>query len=227
VTTPFVPAWVKTVRFGVLAAVPLPAGLEPVPEGVLATLHPKERALALAERGRRQIEVAGGRVAWRAAAASLGVEVSSWALLSDSARAPLCPPGVIVSLTHKEDLALALVASSDAGPVGIDLEGGTRDRSAIMTRVCRPEELVEVQALPEADRWPNVMLRFAVKEAIYKALAPRLGRFFGFQAARVDVRSRDSVQIELFLEATDPRFEPEAELLWLDEHRVVAMVRVR
>ena len=106
-------------RFGVLAAVPLPAGLEPVPEGVLATLHPKERALALSERGRRQIEVAGGRVAWRAAAGSLGLEVSSWALLSDSARAPLCPPGVMVSLTHKEDLALALVAPSDAGLVGM------------------------------------------------------------------------------------------------------------
>ncbi len=226
-TTTFVPAWVKQVRFGVLAGVPLPPGLEPVPDGVLATLHPKERALALSERGRRQIEVAGGRIAWRAAAGRLGVDVSSWALLSDSARAPLCPPGVIASLTHKEDLALALVAPSDAGLVGVDLEGGTRDRSAIMTRVCRPEELVEVQALPEADRWPNVMLRFAVKEAIYKALAPRLGRFFGFQAARVDVRSRDSVQIELFLEATDPRFEPEAELLWLDEHRVVAMVRAR
>jgi len=133
----------------------------------------------------------------------------------------------MVSLTHKEDLALALVAPSDAGLVGIDLEGGTRDRSAIMTRVCRPEELVEVQALPESERWPQVMLRFAVKEAIYKALAPRLGRFFGFQAARVDVLSRDQVRIELFLEATDPRFEPEAELLWLDDHRVVAMVRAR
>jgi 4'-phosphopantetheinyl transferase EntD len=227
VTTPFVPAWVKPVRFGVLAGVPLPPGLEPVPEGVLATLHPKERALAQSERGRRQIEIAGGRVAWRAAAGRLGVDVSSWALLSDSARAPLCPPGVIVSLTHKEDLALALVASSDAGLVGIDLEGGTRDRSAIMTRVCRPEEIVEVQALPEVERWPNVMLRFAVKEAIYKALAPRLGRFFGFQAARVDVLSRDQVRIELFLDTTDPVFEPEAELVWLDEHRVVAMVRAR
>lgn len=227
VTIPFLPEWVRPVRFGVLAAVPLPAGVEPVHEAVLAALHPKERALALQERGRRQIEVAGGRLAWRAAAAALGVDVSKWALLSDSARAPLSPPGLITSLTHKEDLALALVGPSDAGLVGVDLEGGLRDRSSIMTRVCRPEELVEVQALPEADRWPNVMLRFAVKEAVYKALAPRLGRFFGFQAARVDVLSREQVRVELFLEATDPRFELEVELLWLDAHRVVAMVRAR
>ena len=130
---------------------------------------------------------------------------------------PLCIKGLLDGGTCRPEPAL----------VGIDLEGGARDRSAIMTRVCRPEELVEVQALPEAERWPNVMLRFAVKEAIYKALAPRLGRFFGFQAARVDVRSREKVEIELFLEPTDPRFEPEAELLWLDEHRVVAMVRAR
>jgi enterobactin synthetase component D len=218
---------VKTVRFGALAAVPLPSGLEPVPEGILATLHPKERAMAVSERGRRQIEIAGGRLAWRAAAASLGIDVASWPLLSDSARAPRCPPGVIVSLTHKEDLALAIVAPDHAGLVGVDLEGGARDRSAIMARICRPEELIEVQALPEAQRWPNVMLRFAIKEAIYKALAPRLGRFIGFQAARVDVLSREQVQIELFLEKTDPRFELEAELMWLDEHRVVAMVRAR
>lgn len=226
-TQPFQPAWVKPVRFGVLAAVPLPGGVEPVPEAALQGLHARERALVLEERGRRQIELAGGRLAWRAAALALGVDVQGSPLLSDSTRAPLPPPGLAVSLTHKEDLALALVASDGAGLVGVDLEGGARDRSSIRARVLRPEELVVVDALPEGARWPEVMVRFAVKEAVYKAIAPRLGRFFGFQAARVELTSRESAQVTMFLEPGDPRFEVEAELLWLDDTRVVALVRAR
>jgi 4'-phosphopantetheinyl transferase EntD len=225
VTEPFVPSWVKQVRFGVLAGVPLPAGLEPVSPSVLARLHPKEAAFASEERGRRQIEVAGGRLAFRAAASAFGAEVSSWPLLADSARVPLGPPGLTVSLTHKEDLAIAFVGTSHSGLVGIDLEGGPRDRSAIMSRVCRPEELAVVQALPEGERWPNVMLRFAVKEAIYKAIAPQLGRFFGFQAARVEVESKERVSITMFLEANDPAYALDSELVWLDDGRLIALVR--
>jgi 4'-phosphopantetheinyl transferase EntD len=226
VASPFETAWVRATRFGTLAAVPLPAGLEPVPGEALARLHPREAALATAERGRRQIELAGGRLAWRAAAAHLGID-PDFALLADSGRVPLAPPGLSVSLTHKEDLALALVARDTDGLVGVDLEGGARDRSSIRTRVCRPEELREVDALPEADRWPNVMVRFAVKEAVYKAIAPRLGRFFGFQAARVDVLSREAAQVTMFLEPSDPSFEVECALEWLDDGRLLAMVRAR
>lgn len=212
-------------RFGVLAAVPLPPGLEPVPDVDLQGLHPREIELARAERGRRQVEIVGGRLAFRAAAAELGIEVGDFPLLSDSKRAPLAPPGLTVSLTHKEDLAIALVAASSDGLVGVDLEGGSRDRSAIMTRVCRPEELLAVQALPEASRWPNVMARFAVKEAIYKAIAPRLGRFFGFQAARVELGEADRVEVTMFLDPADPSFHVEVELLRLDPDRLVALVR--
>lgn len=224
---PFLPAWVKRTRFGVLAAVQLPGGLDPVGEAVLSRLHPREAELAAAERGRRQIEVAGGRLAFREAARALGVDVTAAPLLSDSARAPLAPAGLTVSLTHKEDLAVALVGPDSDGLVGIDLEGGPRDRSAIRTRVCRPEELLEVDALSESERWPNVMVRFAVKEAVYKAIAPRLGRFFGFQAARVDVLSRDAVRVSMFLEADDPLFEVDPELEWLADDRLLAMVRAR
>ncbi|MDX2011710.1 MAG: 4'-phosphopantetheinyl transferase superfamily protein [Myxococcaceae bacterium] len=226
-TDPFHTAWVRPVRFGVLAAVALPAGVDPVPVDVLERLHPRERALAESERGRRQIEVVGGRLAYRAAALSLGADVTAHPLLSDSARAPLTPAGWSVSLTHKEDLALALVGPSGAGSVGVDLEGGARDRSSIASRVCRPEELALVEALPQAERWPDVMVRFAVKEAVYKALAPRLGRFFGFQAARVDRHGDERVSVALFLEATDPPFTLEAEVLRLEDGRIVAMVRAR
>lgn len=224
---PFELVWVKPSRFGVMAAIALPDGLSPAPAAVLARLHPREAELAREERGRRQLEVVGGRLAFRAAATALGVDVSGSPLLMNSARVPLAPAALTVSITHKEDLAIALVGDAAAGVVGVDLEGGPRDRSAIMSRVCRPEELEVVRSLPESARWPNVMQRFAVKEAIYKAIAPQLGRFFGFQAARVDVHSNEAVSIAMFLEPGDPTYEIEHELRWLDDGRLIAAVRAR
>lgn len=222
VTKPFDVAWVQKVRFGVLAAVPLPSGTEPVSVEVLARLHPDERAMVTAEKGRRQIEYAGGRLAAREAARVLGCE---WpALLSGAEREPLAPNGLTVSISHKNDLAVALVAHATEGHVGIDLEGDGRNRMTIASKVCRPEELTEVEALPEAERWPAVMVRFAVKEAVYKAVFPMVRHFFGFQAARVEVPGG---AVTLFLPAEDPVVTTETELLWLSPERVLAMVRAR
>jgi 4'-phosphopantetheinyl transferase EntD len=221
VVSPFELAWIKKVRFGVLAAVPLPAGTEPVPDTVLVRLREEERAAALEERGRRQIEYAGGRLAARAAAEFLGVD---WpAMLSGVEREPLCPSGLTVSISHKADLALALVARSADGFVGIDLEGDGRKRLAIASKVCRPEELAEVEALEEPARWPAVMVRFAMKEAVYKAVFPIVRHFFGFQAARVSAVG----DVTLLLPPEDPAIDVESELEWMSAERVIAMVRAR
>ena len=214
-------AWTRPVRFGMLAAVELPAGMDPVPPEVLARLPERERAMALAEKGRRQIELTGGRLAARAAAEAAGFD---WpAIESSSEREPVAPPGLTVSITHKTDLALALVARADAGTVGIDLEGDARERMSIAERVCRPEEFEAVQRLPEAERWRSVLVRFAVKEAVYKAVFPHVRHFFGFQAAAVDVAQGG--RVELFLPAEDPRVTVETELEWLSPQRVLALVR--
>lgn len=222
-TSPFEQAWVRSSPFGVLAAVHLPAGTEPVDDAVLATLHPREASAAREERGRRQIELVGGRLAWRAAARAVGLRTEDWPLLNDSSRAPLSPPGASVSVSHKEDLAVALVAPSREWLVGLDLEGGSRDRSAIIRRVCRPEEVSAIESLAEPERWPAVLRRFAIKEAIYKAIAPDLGRFFGFMAARVD----DGDRVTLFLEQAEPTYEVEVAVEPLPPDRVLAMVRAR
>jgi len=219
---PFALEWVRSTRFGALAAVSLPTGKEPVPAEVLAQLDPAEAAFATSESGRRQIEIVGGRLAARAAAKHLGV---AWpALLSGNEREPQCPPGVSASLTHKTDLAIALVARSSDGTVGIDLEGDERERVTIASRVCRPEELEEIEALPENQRWLKILVRFAVKEAVYKAVFPHVRHYFGFQAARVDATSG---AVTMFLPPEDPRVEIESELEWLTPKRVLAMVRAR
>ncbi len=197
--------------------------MEPVPEAVLARLTPEERAFATGERGRRQIEYAGGRLAARAAAQALGVD---WGpLMTGEEREPLGPVGFTVSITHKNDLAIALVARDAEGCVGIDLEGDGRARLSIASKVCRPEELLEVEALPEQEKWPSVMVRFAVKEAVYKAVFPFVRHFFGFQAASVDVH--DGARVTLYLPAEDPVMVVESELEWINPERVLAMVRAK
>jgi enterobactin synthetase component D len=221
---PFEVAWVRQVRFGALAAVHLPPGTAPLAPEILARLAPEEAALALEERGRRQIEFAGGRLAARAAAELLGL---AWGplLKGEGEGHPVAPAGLTASISHKPELALALVATDAEGLVGVDLEGDGRQRLAIASRVCRPEELDACAALPDAARWTEVLTRFAVKEALYKAAWPRVRHFFGFQAARVDLQP--ALQITLELPPEDPRLAIEAELLWLTPEQLVAMVRVR
>jgi enterobactin synthetase component D len=221
---PFDVAWVRRVRFGALAAVHLPAGIAPLAPELLARLAPEEATLALEERGRRQIEFAGGRLAARAAAELLGV---GWGplLKGEGERNPIAPAGLTASISHKTDLALALVAPEAEGLVGVDLEGDGRQRLAIASRVCRPEELASCAELPDAERWTEVMTRFAIKEALYKAAWPRVRHFFGFQAAHVELRP--ALRVTLELPPEDPRLEIEADLEWLSPVRLVAMVRVR
>ena len=204
---PFSVAFVRPAAFGTLAGIHLPAGVEAVTESVLARLHPDERALALGMRGRRQIEFTGGRLAW------LALGVSDEALGMAEGGGPQCPAGVSVSLTHKQDLAVALVGSIADGTVGLDLEGDARERMTIASRVLRPYE--------PADDWRGVLIRFALKEAAYKAIHPHLRRFVGFQEARVGL---NPVTVEIL---TEPSLRLEAAWEALDEFKVLAMVRAR
>ncbi len=202
---PFSVAFVRPAAFGTLAGIHLPAGVEAVTEDVLARLHPDERALALGMRGRRQIEFTGGRLAWRA----LGVSAEALGVAEEGG--PSCPAGLSVSLTHKQDLAVAMAGSLAHGTLGLDLEGDARERMTIASRVLRPDE-------PAGD-WRGVLIRFALKEAAYKAIHPHLRRFVGFQEARVGL---DPVTVEI---VTEPSLRLEAAWEALDEFKVLAMVR--
>lgn len=212
---PFSLAFRRPSAFGALAAIHLPAGGEAVTDDVLARLHPDERALAQGMRGRRQIEFTGGRLAWRA------LHPDAPPLLAGERGEPLCPPGLSCSLTHKQDLAIAMAGDAALGTIGIDLEGDGRARMTIAERVLRPEELAVVRALPEAEQWDALLLRFALKEAAYKAIHPHLRRFVGFQEAVVTL-SPVTVGI-----VTEPGLALEAYWESLSGTRVLACVRAQ
>ena len=140
-------------------------------------------ALAAAEQHRagqlgpvRRGEFIAGRTALHLA---LGSDAP---ILSDDRGAPILPPGWTGSISHKAGLAAALVAPAGAGCVGVDLELAAAPRADIARRILTPREQA---ALP--DRGRAVTLRFAIKEAIYKAVDPYVRRYVGFTEVELEL----------------------------------------
>lgn len=194
-----------------------------MPTEILARLHPEERVHAATLRGFRQAEFTGGRLAMGVLFGEMGLRRS--AVLSDTHGAPEVPAGLIGSVTHKRDLAIAILARGGPG-LGIDLEETDRDRPGVAARVLRPEELEAVQALPESRRWTDTAVRFALKEAVYKAIHPFLHRYVAFNEVAVWPSPDGIDRIDPFFVDDPGPFRFEARHTWVGS-RVLAMVRVR
>lgn len=209
---------------GIVAGASLPGSADPVPVGVLAQLDPEERALAEAMRGFRQSQFVGGRLAAHAALGALGR--GRGPILSGPRGAPLPPPGVALSISHKRHLAVAVAARAEFGTLGVDLEDLAPQRQGIAERVLVPAELAAIAALEEDRRWTATVVRFAIKEAIYKALAPRLQRFIGFDEACVIPDTDGTAEIALSLASGPSPRQVDARFAWLGD-AVLATVRAQ
>jgi 4'-phosphopantetheinyl transferase EntD len=173
----------RDAAFGRLVAVPLPAADDAAAlEALAAALRPEERVHAGALGARRATWI-GGRVALRAALDALGVAAGP--LLATPRGAPALPQGVAASISHKDTLAVALAARAPGGEtlgLDVELEPTVRPpRADIAPRVLTPGERARVDPLAPAARTREVLLSFAAKEAIYKALDPWVQRFVSFQ----------------------------------------------
>jgi 4'-phosphopantetheinyl transferase EntD len=209
--------------FGYLVGVQLPHGKAPAPEAVLARLDARELAVARSLTGYRHVEWVGGRLAARIAGGHFGV--TDWAVLSGASREPLPPRGFSVSIAHKRNLAIALVAKTDGLGIGVDLEDDVAAVRASADIVLSPEERAAFVALPDLQRDRAIVLAFALKEAAYKALAIRFGRALAYRDARVDVLPDGTPTITMLLDDID--FNPVLEVAheWR-EGQVIAAVRV-
>jgi 4'-phosphopantetheinyl transferase EntD len=222
--SPFTVAFHHATPHGALTAVHLVDSPDPAPEGVLARLPPQEAELARSLRGYRQGQFVAGRIALRRACEQLGVQPPP--LLATDRGAPLLPPGLAGSVSHKRTLAIGMVAASHGGTLGCDLEDYAPPRLGIASHILTAGELDEVTALPEANRWTAVLLRFSIKEAIYKALDPYVRRYVGFHEAIVTPDLQRSARVELRLAHGEGPFEVEARYDWL-VGRLVTSVRIR
>lgn len=204
--SPFSEAFVRTTPFGVLAGIHVPPSAEGIPE----ELHADERAHAATLSPRRRPEWIGGRLAFARATSELG-----WprvALGTGHRGEPTVPDGLAGSISHKDALAVALVARADGATLGVDLEALAPARPSIEEIALRPEEREALHRLPDAQRWHALVLAFAVKEALYKALHPRLRRYVRYDEAAV-LLATGTPEIRLHLDGgplfrTETRLEP-------------------
>jgi enterobactin synthetase component D len=142
----------------------------------LAQLPAAEQQRALELAPARRCEYIAGRTALH-----LALATEQPAILSDDRGAPILPAGWVGSVSHKGAVAAALVAPAGAGHIGVDLERAQPSRQDIARRILTPREQA---ALPDRDL--AVTLRFAIKEAIYKALDPYVRRYVGFTEVELD-----------------------------------------
>jgi 4'-phosphopantetheinyl transferase EntD len=214
--------WHHANRFGVLSAVNLPGTPDPVPDSALAGLSEDERAHARSLTGYRQPAFVGGRLAARAAAAQLGLGLSS--VLPDAEGMPVWPGGLIGSVSHKDDLAVALVARDRGATVGVDLEDPKPARPAIGRRVLRPEEIAALAEDSER-AWIGTLIRFSLKEAFYKAVFPWVRRYVGFDEALVEIGPHGDAVVRPMLSKGEGPFRVDAGYAWV-QGRLVACARV-
>ena len=149
---------------------------------MLATLPPAERAHAATLAEVRRRELVGGRAALHHALGDYTTPI-----LADDRGAPMLPAGWVGSVSHKADVAAALVApSSLGGHVGLDLERAAPPKIDIARRVLTEREQAGLPADP-VERGRATTLRFAIKEAIYKAVDPYVRRYVGFTEVELEL----------------------------------------
>lgn len=144
-------------------------------------LHPEEHTAVAGAARRRAWEFATGRLAARSALRALGLPAAA---IPRNGRAPEWPAGVVGSISHTSELAVAGVArASEMLGLGVDLEGVGRVGRELYGRLFTGPER---ERLGDSDSRLGALM-FSAKEAGYKAVNPGVGRFIGFHEAEVDV----------------------------------------
>ncbi|CAM9518792.1 unnamed protein product, partial [Chrysoparadoxa australica] len=185
----------------------LPRGRALTPGALEATrrlLLPEELDYCLGLPEVEKTSFLGGRIAMRAALGSNGSCVGP--IVRDVGGGPCLPCEVSGSISHKRGVAVALVQHECDGHIGVDIdEPGKRRRPDLHRRILTSSEQ---QWLEDANRAPlttasgqalsrddEVLLRFSLKEALYKALHPYVQRYIGFKEVETTPKEGGSCQV--------------------------------
>jgi 4'-phosphopantetheinyl transferase EntD len=123
------------------------------------------------------------RIIARTLLKSLGV--SGATLPRSSSGAPAWPEGIIGSLAHDDEMAVAAVMRSGfVRSLGVDVEPAM---------VLPPELIPLVTTIAERTRYPQSVIEsrilFSIKEAVFKAFHPVYGLFLDFQDIEIDLEA--------------------------------------
>jgi 4'-phosphopantetheinyl transferase EntD len=161
----------------------------------------------------------GGADGGRGAGSSLDWAGLHVPVLADERGAPILPAGVTGSISHKGDVAAAIGGAAAGGFLGIDIERAAAPRLDIAQRILTERERALLPRDP-AERGRAVTLRFAVKEAIYKAVHPVLRRYVGFTEVELD-ETGDTFAVSSALPLVIDVAWTEHQGLWLATARAV------
>lgn len=134
---------------------------------------------------KRKAEFLAGRVAARMALGAIGLPGAQVAARAD--RSPVWPAQVVGSISHAAGEAWCCVApAARVEALGIDLEDDLTPQVAqeIASNIVSLAELDILQAL-ELSPERRLTLAFSMKESLYKALYPQVGKFFDFTEAEI------------------------------------------
>jgi enterobactin synthetase component D len=199
-----------------------------IDQGDLCLLHEEERAFLGNLSPARKPTWLAGRIALHAALQDIGLDQGP--VLATSRGAPELPKNVTASISHKRTLAVALAAPSRDGlSLGVDIEPvpalpaslgepGWNGHPDISSRVMTPAELAVLATVPEHQRRREIILHFSIKEALYKALNPIVGRYVSFQEATVLPHSDGSVAVSLALTKEEGPFQAESRWSEIEAH---------
>lgn len=149
---------------------------------------------------KRKVEFAAGRLCARAALRAAGC-VAAADLPIGAHRGPIWPPGYLGSITHCDGTAIAVAAhQADVSAIGLDLEQIMTAETAatIGAQLANAAEIALGRDLGwPAEHW--LTLLFSAKESLFKALYPRVGRYFDFLDAQVDAVDAAAARLHLRL----------------------------
>ena len=139
---------------------------------------PPARLMDMVEK--RRCEYLAGRISAHIALERINIREEQ--VVRAESGCPIWPQGIIGSITHTDSLAISCVSRvENAVALGVDAEEILSD---VLARELAPQ-LLTVQDKRCATLLPFnhfVTFIFSAKEAIYKALYPCVGVFFGFEA---------------------------------------------
>jgi Phosphopantetheinyl transferase component of siderophore synthetase len=138
------------------------------------------------------------------------VSTNDQSILKDEHGRPKVPNGFIGSISHKQNTAVALVSTLPSGNdqgivasptigVGVDIEQSFTRRRNIAKKILTPNELDDLGKLEGVTRDEEVLLRFSLKESVYKAMHPLICQFVGFQEAEITPHNNGTATVYLNL----------------------------
>lgn len=133
---------------------------------------------------KRVLEFTAGRTAARQAMKALNLPEAAIPMAQD--RAPVWPAGLAGSISHCDDLCVAVVTQMHPWrAIGIDIEDDTPLHKETWPILLTRKELSELNASASWKRGRLIKALFSIKEAVYKAQYPVTGELFDFQALNV------------------------------------------